>query len=388
MMAPYEALLAPLAKRGLVAQTLDAGVGATIALLSHPLVGHVSLIGSEATATAVRAALDGAGKRAVGLSAELGCVTPMLLAGGEWTDKELEHAAMCIAAGKKANGGCNCLSPQAVLLPRGWAQASAFRAALEKQLRTQPTQPAYYPGSKERRAATAARYGSRAASVGAGAPRQGAAADDDETLLVACGGTADRSFDGDVLTSEAFGAVLALVEVGDDDAHAARPDYLSAVAVPFVNSDACAGCLSCSLFAPASADAAEVEKAVAALRYGCVVVNGWSVLGFVAACKGASWGAHPAGGPRSGCGVSGNGYGHGGVLKTVVRGPPLSSAPLFGGPVPPALVFDALHAALSAPSAARALLRVNRVLVGRLVQNLLLKARLLSTPPRMLGAAA
>jgi len=119
--------------------------------------------------------------------------------------------------------------------------------------------------------------------------------------------------------------------------------------------------------------------------------------------------------------VSGNGYGHGGVLKTVVRGPPLSSAPLFGGPVPPALVFDALHvrrtpapapdysvahergaslpltrrgpvlsaqAALSAPSAARALLRVNRVLAGRLVQNLLLKARLLSTPPRMLGAAA
>ena len=46
------------------------------------------------------------------------------------------------------------------------------------------------------------------------------------------------------------------------------------------------------------------------------------------------------------------------------------------------------QAALSAPSAARALLRVNRVLVGRLVQNLLLKARLLSTPPRMLGAAA
>ena len=32
---------------------------------------------------------------------------------------------MCIAAGKKANGGCNCLSPQAVLLPRGWAQVRA-----------------------------------------------------------------------------------------------------------------------------------------------------------------------------------------------------------------------------------------------------------------------
>ena len=30
-------------------------------------------------------------------------------------------AAVTIAAGKKANGGCNCLSPQSVLLPRGWA---------------------------------------------------------------------------------------------------------------------------------------------------------------------------------------------------------------------------------------------------------------------------
>eukprot|EP00964_Phaeocystis_antarctica_P095690 scaffold62122_cov48-Phaeocystis_antarctica.AAC.3 len=64
------------------------------------------------------------------------------------------------------------------------------------------------------------------------------------------------------------------------------------------------------LYAPASADAAEVERAVAALRFGCVTHNGWSVLGYMAACKGASWGAHPDGGPRSGCGLGGNGYGH------------------------------------------------------------------------------
>ena len=50
---------------------------------------------------------------------------------------------------------------------------------------------------------------------------------------------------------------------------------------------ACAGCLSCSLFAPASAAAEEVERALAGLRYGCVALNGWSVLGYMAACKGA-----------------------------------------------------------------------------------------------------
>jgi len=312
-------------------------------------------------------------------------VTPMVLTGGEWTEKELLHAAKTIAAAKKANGGCNCLAPQAVLLPRGWAQAEAFRAALTTQLQTQPTMPAYYPGSEERRASLAERYGEKACSIGR-SPRQGEADDHDETLLIECGAAADKAFDGEALQREAFGAVLALVEVGTAPGDATRPDYLSAVAVPYAN-EACAGCLSCSLFVPASADGEEVERAVAGLHYGSVAVNGWSVLGYVAACKGASWGAHPMGGPRSGCGVLGNGYGHSLVVKTVVRGPPLSSSPLFGGPAPPALVFDALHTALSAPSAATALLRVWRLLLVRLGQNVLLAARVLGKPPRMYGAA-
>ena len=85
MEAPYAAILAPLIRRGLFAQTRDAGVAASTALLVDPRVGHVSLIGSEATATAVRRVLDEAGKVAVGLSSELGCATPVIVAGGAWT---------------------------------------------------------------------------------------------------------------------------------------------------------------------------------------------------------------------------------------------------------------------------------------------------------------
>lgn len=70
---------------------------------------------------------------------------------------------------------------------------------------------------------------------------------------------------------------------------------------------------------PSKATPTQVERAIAALRFGCVTLNGWSVLGYLAACRGASWGAHPDGGPRSGCGVSGNAYGHTHVIKTVVR---------------------------------------------------------------------
>ena len=68
----------------------------TTALLTDPRVGHVCLTGSEATATAVRATLDGAAppRRGVGLSAELGCATPVLLAGGAWTEAELRNAGV------------------------------------------------------------------------------------------------------------------------------------------------------------------------------------------------------------------------------------------------------------------------------------------------------
>ena len=62
MEAPYAAVLAPLIRRGVVAQTQDEGVAASTALLVEPRVGHVSLIGSEATATEVRRVLDDAGK--------------------------------------------------------------------------------------------------------------------------------------------------------------------------------------------------------------------------------------------------------------------------------------------------------------------------------------
>ena len=58
------------------------------------------------------------------------------------------------------------------------------------------------------------------------------------------------------------------------------------------------------------------------------------------------------------------------------------------GTAPPPLVLDALHAALSAPSAARALLRLCWLLAGRAAQSLGVAVGVLAVPRRMLGAAA
>ena len=50
------------------------------------------------------------------------------------------------------NAGCNCLSAQALILPR------EFRSILLEELRTTSTDPAYYPGSGGRCQAMALYY--------------------------------------------------------------------------------------------------------------------------------------------------------------------------------------------------------------------------------------
>ena len=45
---------------------------------------------------------------------------------GAWSEKEMLNAAKLITTSKKANGGCNCLSAQTVVLPSSWPQKGAF----------------------------------------------------------------------------------------------------------------------------------------------------------------------------------------------------------------------------------------------------------------------
>ena len=70
--------------------------------------------------------------------------------------------------------------------------------------------------------------------------------------------------------------------------------------------------------------------------------------------------------------------------------PKVADLTAFGplGPVPPPVVFDALHALLSAPSMARALLRLCWLLAGRAAQSLSVAVGVLAAPRVAFGAAA
>ena len=58
----------------------------------------------------------------VPFTAELGNVTPVLVAPGPWTDAEMATAAKGIAFGTQNNAGCNCLSPKVIVMAAEWPQ--------------------------------------------------------------------------------------------------------------------------------------------------------------------------------------------------------------------------------------------------------------------------
>ena len=121
------------------------------------------------------------------------------------------------------------------------------------------------------------------------------------------------------LTHEAFCGVLA--EVALD---ATTPAEFLEQAVAFAN-DACWGTLSCIvLIHPATREehAAELDRAVAKLRYGSVAINCWAGVAY--GLVSTTWGAFPGHTPRdiqSGVGVVHNGYLFDFPEKSVVTAP-------------------------------------------------------------------
>jgi acyl-CoA reductase-like NAD-dependent aldehyde dehydrogenase len=281
-----------------------ADVGAYCA--SHPLVDSLHVTGSDRTYDAIvwgddpdeRARRKRAGERLNPrpFSAELGCVTPVLVAPGPWSESDLEFQARHVASMVAQNASFNCNAAKVVVTASSWDRRDAFLARLERALSATPPRKAYYPGAEARYRAFLDHY--PAAKV-LGRGGEGVVP---WTLLPGVPARAGEY----ALAHEAFCGVLAEVSLDAGDAR----DFL-ARAVEFAN-DACWGTLSCALLvddATARRYRAELDAAVDALRYGGVGVNAWpgALYGLVS----PTWGAFPGHPPediRSGAGVVHNTY--------------------------------------------------------------------------------
>lgn len=211
-------------------------------------------------------------------SAELGCVTPVLVVPGKWKPADLDFQARHIASMVAQNASFNCNAAKVLVTARGWPQRTELLQAVRHHLARMEPRRAYYPGAEARYEAFLKQY-----------PHA-------EALSRSPHDVVPWTFIPEVppqkgeyaLENEAFCGVLA--ECALD---AAEPDEFLETAVHFAN-EACWGTLSCMLLideASRKRYADELDSAVEQLKYGGVAVNAWAAVlyGLVS----PSWGAFP-----------------------------------------------------------------------------------------------
>lgn len=358
----YEAGLKPLVDEG-VLTVVHGGAEVGSHLCQHPDIASVHITGSDRTHDAIvwgadpaeaarrKAANDPILKKPI--TSELGCVTPVLVVPGDWSEADLDYHALQVASMVENNGSFNCNAAKALVVAKGWAQREKFLEKVHAALSSIPARKAYYPGALDRYQAFIARY-PNAKPLVAGGPE-----------VVPWTVLPDvPAREGEyALTQEAFCGVLAEVSLDASDA----ADFLKK-ATDFAN-DTMWGSLSCVLLIhpkTAAANKGALDAAIAGLRYGGIAVNAWAAV-LYALCV-TTWGAfpgHPLTDIRSGRGVVHNTFLFDHPQKSVVY------APFRINPKPPwfsnhkslrelgskLTKFEATYSVLGVPSVALTALR-------------------------------
>jgi hypothetical protein len=243
------------------------------------------------------------------VTSELGCVTPVIVVPGHWSDRQLSFQARNVATMVAVNASCNCNAAKVLVTWKHWPQRAAFLKAVEEVLAALPSRKAYYPGSPAKFASFVEAHPD-ARRLGDTPPG---------TLPWTTIFGVDPEADDIVFTREAWCPILAETALsGSDDG-----DFLDR-AVDFVN-ECVEGTLSMALVASPTTQArlgGQFEQAIADLRYGTVGVNHWPAFSFVLAV--APWGAFPGHTLHevgSGIGVVHNTLMFDRPQKAVVRGP-------------------------------------------------------------------
>ncbi len=300
LMSLFDDLFLPLIERGYLEQIVDGGIPETTDILNKEAIKHVHLTGALKTSESIKNTLSKTrGECSIEeiddmVTSELGCATPFIFApSNSYSIRELSMAAKHIITGKKMNGGCNCVSPQVVVIPSSWKQKDEFKDLLLQRLKSIPNDACYYTGTKDKVESIVSNYKSEQIfqTKGENIKRKGFSSDDDfvDPYLIDTGVYGNSNHNNVALKEEAFGPLLSFVELqGELD-----ENYLNDIAVPFVNNkDNIFGSLSCSLIYPKRYDKKLIDEATCALNYGCIGLNTWTGYGYFSICAGGTWGAN------------------------------------------------------------------------------------------------
>jgi hypothetical protein len=313
----YLKALAPLVEAGLF-NVVYGGAEQGAHLTQHPLVDSIHITGSDATHDRIvwgapdeqaerKAANNPVCSKPIG--SELGCVTPVIVVPGDWSDKDLDFQARHVAGMVAHNASFNCNAAKAIVVASGWALKERFLQKVRETLAFTPARRAYYPGAKQRYEAFLENYPKAIPLSEPG---------DDVVPWTVIPSVPPKKGEY-ALTSEAFCGVLAEVELEA----ATTTEFLNKVGA-FCN-DEVWGTLSCMIIVDAKTEKTNkvaIEQLVGELRYGGIAVNCWA--GLVYGLGSTTWGAFPGHTVEkvvSGIGVVHNAFMIDHPQKSVVRGP-------------------------------------------------------------------
>lgn len=283
--------------------------------VKHELVGACHITGSDRTYNALVWGDNARGTtRSVDkpFSAELGCVTPVIVVPGPWSASDIEFQARHVASMITQNASFNCNAAKVIVVAKEWLQKDAFLSAVKQALSRTPPRRAYYPGAVDRWKAFKKEYPG-AAVVGT-------------EVEGAVPWTVIERLDGNdyALTNEAFCGVVAEVQLEAPEYVGANPARFLERATEFANAQ-CWGTLSCCVLIHPDTEDAHQEafaRAIRDLRYGGIGINAWpgAIYGLVS----PTWGAFPGHNPeniQSGMGVVHNAWMFDHPEKSVLRMP-------------------------------------------------------------------
>lgn len=289
-------------------------------LVNHPFIDEIHITGSDTVHDMI---VWGVGEeqktnKAKGtpkinkrITSELGCITPVIIVPGEWSEKELNFQAQNVATMVANNASFNCNAAKVLVTSASWKQRDQFLAKLESVLATIPQRKTYYPGSDKK-------YDSFL-QAHLEAKQLGTKVEQGKLNWTTIFHVDPNAKDDIVFTREAWCGIVAETGLPETD-----PLAFFQSAIDFCN-DRLWGTLSCSLIVdPRTAKklGPQLEEGVSQLRYGSVAVNHWPALSY--AFGQTAWGAFP--GHTLANIVSGIGFVHNTFLfknpqKSVIWGP-------------------------------------------------------------------
>lgn len=243
------------------------------------------------------------------ITSELGCVDPIIVVPGKWSDKELQYHAQQVVSMVTHNAGFNCNAGNVLVLASGWAQKDSFVQKVEQLLKQTPARKAYYPGATERHAQFCTEYPNAILCSAA----------QEETIPWTIIPDVPATAGQYAFQNEPFCGILSITSIDASNAG----EFLNK-AIPFCNEHIW-GTLSCTLFIDPKTEAAEknaFDRAITDLHYGTIAINAWNGVGYSLGTT--TWGAHPGHTKEdvgSGMGIMHNTLLLDHPLKSVIRAP-------------------------------------------------------------------